>query len=75
MLTLCLQDLNTARLQAAKRDLIKSELRNLTYRADALPDEVGPYLISIDDSRLMKHAVTRAGGHHGSYTGRERARR
>lgn len=34
------QDLRTARLEAAKRDLMKLELRNLAYRGDALPDEV-----------------------------------
>ena len=34
------QDLRTARLEAAKRDLIKLELRNLAYRGDVLPDEV-----------------------------------
>ncbi|KAM0719687.1 hypothetical protein Q7P37_003818 [Cladosporium fusiforme] len=33
-------DLRTARLEAAKRDVMRSELRSIAYRGDALPSEL-----------------------------------
>lgn len=35
-----LQDLKTARLEAAKRDVLRAQLRSLANRSDTLPGEV-----------------------------------
>lgn len=34
------QDLHAARINATKREIVRAELNNAAYRADALPDDV-----------------------------------